>query len=190
MSEPDTTGQAVPAQALRTILKSQYHASLAMLREAIELCPEELWYASGHRNAFWQVAYHALYFTHLYLQPNEAAFRPWQRHQSHVQNPDGIAGEPDPSSELPLLPQPYSKAETMTYWEICDRMVDDAVEALDLNSPASGFHWYRVPKLEHQLVNLRHIEHHTAQLADRLRAARGVGVRWIGARRDLAEPRS
>jgi len=26
---------------LRTVLKSQYHASLAMLREAIERCPPE-----------------------------------------------------------------------------------------------------------------------------------------------------
>ena len=26
-------------------------------------------------------------------------------------------------------------------------------------------------KLEHQLVNLRHIQHHAAQLADRLRSA-------------------
>jgi hypothetical protein len=28
---------------LRTVLKSQYHASLAMLREAVERCPPEEW---------------------------------------------------------------------------------------------------------------------------------------------------
>ena len=36
---------------------------------------------------------------------------------------------------------------------------------------------------EHQLVNLRHIQHHAAQLADRLRTARDHGVRWVGGSR-------
>lgn len=166
-----------------TLLKSQYHAALEMLREAIELCPEDLWYSRAPTNSFWQVAYHALFFTHLYLQPNEAAFRPWERHQSRVQHPDGIAGPPDPASDLPLIPNPYSKAEVLAYWRVCSEMVDGAVDALDLESEESGFSWYRVPKLEHQIVNLRHIQHHTAQLADRLRASVDAGVRWVGARR-------
>ena len=37
--------------------------------------------------------------------------------------------------------------------------------------------------LEHQIVNIRHIEHHTAQLADRLRSSAGIGIQWVGARR-------
>jgi len=57
-------------------------------------------------------------------------------------------------------------------------MVDAAVDALELHSPESGFPWYRLSKL----VNLRHIAHHTAQLADRLRATEGIGLRWVGAR--------
>ena len=172
------------SRELRTILKSQYHAALAMLRETIERCPDDLWFSKEPANAFWQVAYHALFFTHLYLQPNEAAFRPWESHQSNVQNPDGIAGAPDPDSDLPLIPRPYTKAEALAYWSICDEMVDSAVDALDLDSPESGFSWYKVPKLEHQIVNLRHIEHHMAQLADRLRASAGIGIQWVGARRE------
>ncbi|OFX13476.1 MAG: hypothetical protein A2V59_04800 [Armatimonadetes bacterium RBG_19FT_COMBO_69_19] len=62
-------------------------------------------------------------------------------------------------------------------------MVDDAVDALDLNDPQSGFSWYKVPKVEHQIVNIRHIQYHQAQLADRLRAATGAGVNWADARR-------
>jgi lambda repressor-like predicted transcriptional regulator len=60
-------------ETLRAILKSQYHAALAMLKEALERCPEEVWFSQAHVNRFWQIAYHTLYFTHLYLQPNEAA---------------------------------------------------------------------------------------------------------------------
>ena len=50
---------------LRAALKSQYHAALAMLREAVARCPNEEWLNRDHKNAFWQVAYYALFFTHL-----------------------------------------------------------------------------------------------------------------------------
>jgi hypothetical protein len=169
--------------SLRLALKSQYHAALGMLRGVIEQCPDDLWFSNAHRNAYWQVAYHALYFSHLYLLPDEAAFRPWEGHQSDVQHPDGIAGPADPGSSLPLLPRPYTKSEVLAYWSICEAMVDPALDTLDLNSPNSGFSWYQMPKLEHQILNIRHIQHHTAQLADRLRFGADAATRWIGGRR-------
>ncbi len=168
-------------EELRAVLKSQYHATLAMLRETIEGCPDELWFSKEYTNSFWQIAYHSLFFAHLYMQPNEAAFRPWEHHQSDVQNPDGIPGPPDPNSALPLIPRPYTRAEVLAYWSVCEQMVDRAVDALDLRSPDSGFSWYKVSKLEHQIINIRHIEHHMAQLADRLRSSAGTGVKWVGA---------
>jgi hypothetical protein len=167
---------------LRSILKSQYHASLAMLRESIDRCPDDLWLSAAPKNAFWQVAYHALFFTHLYLQADHTALRPWAQHQSAVQHPDGIADRPKPGSTLPLIPSPYTRAQALAYWDICDQMVDAAVDALDLHRTECGFPWYKVSKLEHQFVSIRHVQHHAAQLADRLRAALDTGVRWVGAR--------
>jgi DinB family protein len=166
---------------LRPILKSQYHAALAMLREAIAQCPDDLWYDRTPTNACWQVAYHALFFAHLYLQADEASFRPWAGHQGDVQNPDGIPGPADPASPLPLIPTPYSKEQVLGYWSACDAMVDPAIDGMDLERGTSGFSWYPMPKLEHQLVNIRHIQHHAAQLADRLRAHSDIGIRWAGA---------
>src|SRR6266404_3422767 len=110
----------------------------------------------NHKNAFWQLAYHTLFFTHLYLQRDEAAFQRWAQHRGPD---DGIEGDP------------YTQAQVLEYWSFCDCIVDDAVDALDLDSAESGFSWYRMSKLEHQLVNIRHIQHHGAQLADRLRSA-------------------
>jgi DinB family protein len=167
-------------QNLRSVLKSQYHAALAMLREAIDRCPDETWTSTAHRNAFWQVAYHTLFFAHAYLMPERSAFRPWREHQSEVQHPDGIPGDADPHSALPLIPQPYTKAQALEYWAICDRLVDEALDTLDLARSDSGFPNYPVSKLEHQLVNIRHIQHHAAQLADRLRDAADIGIRWVG----------
>jgi len=168
---------------LRGALKSQYHAALAMLREAIERCPEHLWLDGGPKNAFWQIAYHTLFFTHLYLQRRVEDFRPWSGHQGNVQHGDGIGGPRDPASNLPLIPEPYTREQALEYWRQVDEMVDPAVDGFDLASQESGFHWYRISKLEHQLVNLRHLQHHLAQLADRLRAAGDIGIRWVGAGR-------
>lgn len=176
-TEPAT--DIIDTETLRSILKSQYHASLSMLRETLERCPDDVWTSTAHRNSFWQIAYHTLFFTHLYIQPNEAAFRPWEHHQA-AQYEDGIPDEPDPDSSLPLIPKMYSRAEVLAYWKICDGIVDDAVDALNLRDQSSGFSWYKVSKLEHQIISIRHIQHHTAQLADRLRSAADVGIKWVG----------
>src|SRR4030095_11178755 len=116
----------------------------------------------------------------MYLQPNQAAFNPWKHHQSAVQHEDGLTGTADPESTLPLIPSPYTSAEVLEYWIVCDAMVDEAVDKLNLQDPFSGFSWYKVPKFEHQIINLRHLQHHTAQLADRLRSAADVGIKWVG----------
>jgi hypothetical protein len=174
---------AMPDSAsLRTILKSQYHAALAMLRDTIERCPDDLWLRADTPNAFWQLAYHTLFFAHLYLLDGPDAYTGWRGHQHQVQQPDGIGGPPDPKSDLPVSPRPYTTSEALEYWAICDGLVDARVDAMDLDSAHSGFYWYEVSKLEHQLVNLRHIQHHTAQLADRLRNTLGLGTRWVGSR--------
>lgn len=172
----------VPVEHVRAVFKSQYHAGLAMLRQAIELCPDDLWYDTAPRNVFWQVAYHALYFTHLYLMPRENEFVPWEGHVANVQNPDGIAGPPDPGSDLPLTAPPYSRDQVLAYLRHLDGIIDDVVDTLDFASTESGFHWYKVSKLEHQVINVRHLNHHMAQLADRLTAAGVGGMRWVGAR--------
>lgn len=159
---------------MQTVLKSQYHASLAMLLEAIEGCPAELWTSDAYTNSTWQIAYHTLFYTDLYLQANEAAFTPWEHHRPEHHHFGPAA---DPAS--PIIP--YSQAEVTAYWRRCDAMIDAAVDRLDLSAASSGFPWYPISKLEHQLVNLRHIQHHTGQLADRLRQVAGRGVEWIGA---------
>jgi hypothetical protein len=164
-------------ETLRKILKNQYRASLAMLKETIERCPEGVWFSDEHPNSFWRVAYHALFFAHFYLQPNEAAFRPWQ-------HADGIfLSEDDPpqwAAGQRRIPAPYSKKQVLEYCDFCDHNVNDWVDALNLQSEDCGFNWYKVSKLEHQFVNIRHIQHHQAQLADRLRLKAGIGIRWHG----------
>jgi hypothetical protein len=168
------------APLIRASLKRQYRAGLGMLREAVEACPDDLWYDRTPTNAFWQLAYHTIFFTQAYLGENPAAFEGWPGHQPDVQHPDGIAGPAEPGNALPLIPRPYSRSEALEYLAVCEDMVDGAVDAFDLTAPESGFPNYPIPRLEHQLVNLRHLQHHTAQLADRLRQHSDIAVRWSG----------
>jgi hypothetical protein len=191
-SEPAARGLD-PTEVLRSTLKSQYHATLAMLRQAVERCPDDLWVSRAHANPFWRIAYHALFYTHLYIQPNLESFRPWKGHQAYIEDLDDTPPPPELEDEIqmpyspPQTGEPYTKAEVLEYWDFCDAMVDDAVDALDLASGESGFSWYRVSKVEHQVVSLRHIQHHTAQLSIRLRDATDSAVDWVGARRNTAK---
>jgi hypothetical protein len=156
----------------------QYRASLAMLGQAIDLCPESLWLAPDYTNRFWHIAYHAVFYTHLYLQPDEASFHAWAKHKEDYQF---LGPRPWAPEEARKVDSPYSKVEVMEYHELCRGEVETRVPALDLEAP-SGFHWLPFNKAELQFYNIRHLQHHTGQLADRLRTVANVGVGWVGTR--------
>ncbi len=174
---------AIPADGLRPIIKSQLHATLAMFADAVRQSTDAVWLDDARPSAFWQIAYHTLFYGHMYLHRDWASFRPWPGHRAEVRRPDALRPPRDPDSVLADLPEPYTRDQVLELCAICDAMVDDAIDGFDLTSPDCGFPWYPgVSKLEHQFIAIRHIQHHTAQLADRLRQARDVGVDWIGAR--------
>ena len=162
---------------IKPILKSQYRASLDMLKQTINYCPENLWTDAAYPNPFWHVAYHALFFLHMYLQPDSDSFRPWSKHRKDY---EFMGPVPWPPHNQPNIEEPYTKGQLMEYLHLCEEMVDDAVEKLDLDAQECGFWWYKMSKFEHQFVNIRHTQHHAAQLMDRLRQVAGVGVDWIG----------
>lgn len=156
---------------LKEALKGQYHAGLAMLREAIEKCPNDLWLSGEHPRNTWRIAYHVVFYTHLYLQISEEAFRPWEKHRPLAR----VTWEEE--EPVPVDPA-YSKAELLEYLDLVDRNVDAWVDAIDLDSAESGFDWYDLPKLEHQLLNIRHLGVHVGQLQELL-MARGLDLDWI-----------
>lgn len=150
---------------------SQYLASLAMLRQAIELCPDDVWVASKWRNRYWHIAYHTLFYSHLYVCASEAVFTPWQKHRPSCRRL-GV------SSQNGELPEPYSKADLLEYHEICCKQIETLVPALPLDEP-SGFDWVPFSRFELHLYNIRHIQHHAGQLVERLRTECDIGVPWV-----------
>jgi len=162
---------------VQATLKSQYRAALAMLKQAIERCPVDLWTEGDQPIAFWRVAYHTLFYTHFYLAPDEQAFCPWVHHRAEHQY---LGPLPWPPYSEPKITEPYTRAQILEYCDFINAMIDSAVDQLDLEAPDSGFPWYKMPKLDHQVLNIRHLQHHVAWLAARLRVATGAGVDWLG----------
>lgn len=150
---------------LREALKEQYHAGLAMLAECVERCPEEVWheeYSGEHEEdlprTFWLIAFHATFYTHLYLSQNEAAFERWP-----CQKERGVV---------------YQQSEILDYIYYVDARIDSTIDQLDLDADETGFPWYpNMSKLSHQLMNLRHIQGHVGQLSELLMAQR-IDTDW------------
>ena len=159
-------------------LISQYDASLRNLAGAIEACPEERWNDPEDSNRFWHLAYHVLFFTDLYMTRVEEEYKPWSEGRR----------EAVPLGEDPFDPEAkfdegdsYTREQLLTYLEQIRTRLDIEIPTHDLSGP-SGFSWLPMSRLEAHIYNIRHTQHHGAQLVDRLREREGVGVRWVGMR--------
>jgi hypothetical protein len=150
---------------IKAAVISQYHAALGMLHQAIEGCSDALWLDKSYANVSWNIAYHALFYTHLYLSSSEAAFTAWCGHRNYYH-------------EFGNWPEPYTKTQVLEYLVFCLEMVDRQVEAIEMDTP-SGFGWLPFSRLELHLYNIRHIMLHTGELAERLGAHGAVQVAWV-----------
>lgn len=172
-----------------------------MLRECVERCPDDLWHLdnpsqpvepakdnpdwNGVERQFWRIAFHAVYFTHLYLPQNAAAFKP-DSSVGVFSRPDFAAMWVEPWSlepyELPNGTLPVSKADVLAYIDLVDDLVAPTLATVDFASPDSGFPWYEsLSKAEHELLNLRHLQGHVGQLSELL-MLRGIDIDWVSSK--------
>ena len=164
---------------VRSALKEQYHAGLAMLGQCVDQCPDDMWTLGEHPRTFYRIVFHCAFFTHLYMGQDLASFKPWpgRRPEWHP----GLWEDPayvEPY-ELPEGAEVYSPGEMRAYINYVDGLVDEVVDGLDLDTDDSGFSWYEtISKMSHELMNLRHIQGHVGQLSEFL-MARGIDIAWI-----------
>ena len=173
---------------IKDALKEQYHASLAMLVDCIEKCPDDLWTSPSRKDqdgdrycirSFWRIAFHGIYFTHLYFGQSVDAFQPWPgRRKDYF---EGMWHEPweiEPF-EFPEDADPTTKRELLDYIAYVDGILDSTIDNLDLDSEESGIPWYKnFGKLSHELLTLRHLQGHVGQLSELL-LAREIDTDWI-----------
>lgn len=154
----------------KDVVKSQVRAALEMLRQAVVACPDTLWHNAAFKNQFWHIAYHTLFYAHIYLHPSLESFVPWDGHRHEARSLEGA----EAAAGGPL----YSRAEILDYHRLILAQVDGLVDSLDLEGP-SGFYWLPFGKLELQFYAIRHIQQHTGELCERLGGTGDVEVDWV-----------
>lgn len=161
---------------IKQIITSQYLASLEMLRQAVLACPPEMWNDSAHKNRFWHVAYHAVFYAHIYLYPTEEDFQPWEKTRENYQFMGALPFPPDDQMSPEFA---YSQADVLEYLELVKGLIAPVVASLDLQGP-SGFYWLPFSKLELQFYSMRHVMQHAGELYERLGRERGLELHWVG----------
>ena len=157
--------------SFKTLVWRQFGASIDMLENAMIACPDHVWGDKVGWHEFWYLASHTLFFLDLYLsETDEAGFRP--------PPPFGLE-ELDEAGVLP--PRVYTKQELLTYLAHCRAKCRDSMATLTeekANRQAVGLR----PGLtfaELYLYNMRHVQHHTAQLHLLLRQQVDSAPRWV-----------
>jgi hypothetical protein len=161
---------------LPTLLKSQYLAALAMFEAALDACPDALWDSPKDNNRTWRVAFHTLFYTHLYLQHTEGDFQRWEKHRGEAQYLGRIEWD---NNRLPMIAEAYTRAEIAEYLAFCCDEVTHRVGETDPDA-SSGFEWLHMNKLELHFYNIRHIQQHTGELYERVGAHTEAALPWVG----------
>lgn len=147
-------------ELLKRMLVGQYEAALGMLHECLAVCPGDHWNGVVGKYPFWQVAYHTLCFTDLYLTPDEKTFEPGAMHP---------AGWREFDDEYPS--RRFEREELLGYAVTCR---DKARTGLSAETGASlagpsGHARRNFSRAELHVYNIRHIQHHTGQLSTHVR---------------------
>ena len=154
----------------RAITWGQCGAAIDMLENAMRACPDALWGDRSRKPEFWYVAFHTLFFLDLYLSDSEVGFQP--------PSPFTL----DEMDERGLLPdRVYAKEELLRYLahgrEKCRTVI--AAMTAEKAGRRCGFSWLDLSAGEMLLYNMRHVQHHAAQLNLLLRQNVDDAPRWV-----------
>ena len=154
----------------RGVLWRQFGAALEMLENAVRACPGELWGGGGRAPEFWYVVYHTLFWLDLYLSGAAEGFAP---------PAPFTPAETDPSGLMPE--RVYTKDELRAYLEHGREKCRAAVENLtdEAARRRCRFSWGEVSFAELLLYNMRHVQHHAAQLNLLLRQETDSAPGWV-----------
>ncbi|MEW5980274.1 MAG: DinB family protein [Acidobacteriota bacterium] len=154
----------------KRVLWQQFGAAIDMLQNAILACPESLWGDRSQRPEFWYTAFHALFFLDYYVSNSEAGY--------HPPSPFTL----DELDERGIIPdRVYSKEELLAFLERGRSNCRTAIQGLTEESARAkcGFSWLDLSVEEMMLYNMRHVQHHAAQL-NMLLSQRGIPApRWV-----------
>lgn len=168
--------------AFQHLLASQFEACLGLLDQCVARCPDALWNAPVAKHPFCQVAFHTLIFADLYLGADTESLRQQPFHLEHRQ----FFGDYEQLEDREPVSL-YERAPVRAYLDFCRRKAAATIAAETddtLCSPAQ-FPRKNVSRAELHLENIRHIQHHAAQLILRLRLDSDVDIPWVSTGRPV-----
>jgi hypothetical protein len=159
----------------KTVLWQQFGASIDMLENALVACPDALWGDRSQRPEFWYVVYHTLFYLDLYLSGSAEGFTPPAPFTLDELKPEGAQPE-----------RVYTRGQMRTYLEHCRRKCHGVLEALTYEKAQERciFGWIEMGFAELLLYNMRHVQHHAAQLNLILRQKTDSAPGWVASAED------
>ena len=154
----------------RTILWQQFGASIDMLENALLACPDEIWGDRSEQPEFWYLVYHTLFWLDLYLSGSLESFAP---------PAPFTLGELDPEGLMPE--RVYTKDELQIYLQHCRQKCRATITSLTEEKAREFcvFGWLEISFAELLLYNMRHVQHHAAQLNLLLRQKINFAPGWV-----------
>jgi DinB superfamily len=153
--------------SIKDAIWSQFGASLDMLENAIFMCPDEHWATELN---FWYTAYHCIFWTDYYLTAEPNKFEPPSPFTFSEFEPDGK-----------MLAIIYTKKEILGYLNHC--RTKSIKVFMGLTVEKLNDRWINEYKnfsmLEILIYNLRHVQHHSAQLNLLLRQTVNDSPAWV-----------
>ncbi|WP_420596124.1 DinB family protein [Deinococcus sp.] len=158
------------SEPLPDILWNEFGSALQMLENAIVACPPEVWGDEISFSAFWYIAYHTLFWLDFYASESPEGFQPPAPFTLDEFDPAGV------------LPQRiYSKEELLTYLAhgraksraLIGRLTPEKMQQRFVNERKN------LSLLQLVLYNMRHLQHHAAQLNLLLRQRTDSAPNWV-----------
>ncbi|WPO78773.1 DinB family protein [Flavobacterium sp. KACC 22761] len=158
--------------ALKEILWRQFAGSIDMLKNAVELCPQSLWNSDL---LFGYNAFHTAFFLDYYLTLEPKGFappKPFSLSEFEDRMPERI----------------YTKEEVLIYLEFGREKLRQLLT--EMTDEIYKSNWENESKtmcynsIEILLYNMRHVQHHTAQLNLLLRQNIDDAPKWVREAKD------
>jgi hypothetical protein len=155
----------------KVVIWQQLGATIDMLENAMHACPDNVWNAArSQQPESWYLVYHTLFWLDFYLSDPDSSFVPPSPFTLDERDPDAVFPE-----------HPYTKEDLQNYLERgrekCRALIAAMTDQVSREHVAIGS--FEGSRMELLLYNLRHVQHHAAQLNLILRQQIDSAPRWV-----------
>lgn len=149
------------------ITANQYKAAFSTLNRCMKSCSDEQWFTPVARLSYSQSVFHALFYADFYLHPTmDDSFREQDFHRENRDSFRDYEELLDKRQEY-QYERPFAEAYLAHCLAKLQEQFETATEEWMLEP--SPFPWIKSTRSEVHIYNIRHIQHHAAQLILTLR---------------------